>query len=68
MAFAVVEFSAEKSVLLVPSNWLRSNHTICLWPKHTPPNLSKWIKDRKTPAENPDEWVTYSVRCFKFCG
>ena len=60
MDFAIVEFTADKSVAVVATNWLSQDDSgdICWWPRGAK-DLQKLVKDRKEPTL---KWMTFTVR------
>lgn len=57
--FAVVEFTAEGSVALIPAIWLLENNKKCYWPsKAVGSQLNSVVKKCATPAE---DWTVYDV-------
>ena len=63
MDYSVVEFTEEKSVAPVPSNWLCDNNSQCFWPK-SGPNSSKLVQRKAAPDRN---WTKHPVRVLKQC-
>ena len=51
MDFAIVEFTADKSVAVVATNWLSQDDSgdICWWPRGAK-DVQKLVKDRKEPT------------------
>ena len=61
--YAVVEFTAENEVSVIPSCWLNSTATQAHWPPFKEPNkVTRAIKN----AINPDRimWSLFDVRLF----
>lgn len=66
--FSIVEFINEKTVEVVPSNWIL-NDNICWWPASTGPKLHKQLTN---PNSQPDftkgMGILYSVKILKTFG
>jgi hypothetical protein len=59
MDFAVVEFTADSSVEVVPSLWLTENSQKSYWPPYKGDRLMKSIKKVEQPTHS---WKSYAVR------
>jgi len=59
-SLAIVEFTADRSVAVVATNWLSEQNDVCYWPPVLKSNvLEKLLKERKAPLAY---WATFSVR------
>lgn len=58
MEFAIVEFTADKSVGVIPTNWLLDSDKMCYWPAK-PTGIDKLAKGKATPEAN---WMKYAVK------
>jgi hypothetical protein len=60
MEYAIVEFTDDHSVSVVPTNWLSLNDSICYWPNvRRSAAVEKLVKDR---AETGSDWTQFAVR------
>ncbi|CAG7727600.1 unnamed protein product [Allacma fusca] len=61
--YAVIEFTTEKSVELVPKSWLCENISKCLWPYDLRgSNLTNAIKKTISPGK---DWVLFPARLLR---
>lgn len=60
--FAIVEFTEEKSVSVVPSHWVL-DRKFCLWPCDV--NKSEISKLIQNQADPKDSWSSFSCRVMK---
>ena len=53
-SYAVVKFliDIDHTVEVVPTNWLKDNDTVCLWPTLTSPRLMKAIRNKEEPGQD----------------
>ena len=58
MDFALVEFTKDSSIELVPSLWLTAEYRQCYWPPYKGTQLVKSIKKVEQPT---DDWKCYAV-------
>ena len=63
MKFAVVEFTKDRSVEVVPSNWIVGN--ACYWPPYRGMRFTTSVKKSETPDET---WNEYQIRVIDFYG
>ena len=62
MEYAIVEFTDDKSVAVVSTNWLSVNvdHDVCCWPPLSKAKtVEKLVKEQAEPAS---DWMKFSVR------
>ena len=62
-SYAVVEFTKEKSVQAVPSNWISDDNSKCYWPLNSF-KIAEWRKARTVPRKNGN-WQLLDARVFK---
>ncbi|CAG7722146.1 unnamed protein product [Allacma fusca] len=61
--YAVIEFTTEKSVELVPKSWLCENNSKCLWPYNLRgSNLTNAIKKTISPGK---DWILFPARLLR---
>ena len=63
MHFAVVEFSEDRSVEVVPSNWIVDD--VCFWPPFRGLRFTAAAKKCETPA---DSWLKFHIRVIRTYG
>jgi len=58
MDFAIVEFTDDKSVAVIATNWLKDN--VCYWPSTSKSKaIEKLVKERAEPGS---DWMRYPIR------
>jgi len=65
MDFAVVEFTKDSSVEVVPTVWLNDQSTLCYWPPYKPDRFAKSVKKAEPPQEH---WESHAVRVLHLYG
>ena len=65
--FCVVEFMEEKSVEVVPDNWIDEKNDMCWWParKTESEKIKRMVKTSKQPDES---FIKFQFRLIKKCG
>lgn len=65
MEFAIVEFTDDKSVAVISTNWLSDNN-MCCWPATAKPSaVEKFVKERIEPGAS---WTEFGVRVMRKYG
>lgn len=65
MDFAVVEFTTDCSVEVVPSLWLNDDSTRCYWPPYKGDRFSKSVKKVEPPQEH---WKSHAIHILHLYG
>ena len=65
--FAVVEFTDEQNVEVVPYSFLTENNTKCFWPKRSTPNLSKLLS-KNEPIADSRKYDKYGITVISLTG
>ena len=65
IGFAVVEFTENHSVGVVPSKWLANYNLTCFWPPYCAERLTASVRKCEDPRSS---WTKCSVRVLDVCG
>jgi hypothetical protein len=65
--FAIVEFSEEKNIEVVPVSFLLDKNTKCFWPKKSGPNIRKLLS-RNQPIINTKDYDVFGVTVLHLSG
>jgi hypothetical protein len=65
MDFALVEFTKDSSVEVVPTLWLFADYHQSYWPPYKGDRLIKSIRKVEQPK---DSWKSYDVRVYHYYG
>jgi hypothetical protein len=63
--FTVVKFTSDKSVQLVPTNWISQDKLQCKWPPLPNHKVTPLILKQADPLES---WKKIPIKVYKSCG
>lgn len=57
--YAIVEFSCDQTIEIIPTNWLKVGEKECLWPPYRYSQIGKEVQLRKEPELS---WALEKIR------